>query len=185
MPAPLIHLNGPPGVGKLTIGRHLAPMIGARLLDNHSVYGVAFALTEFRSPEFYETVRAVRNLAYARILSLPPSVSVIFTGADFEDSDWGQESWNEVLALATRRGGILLAVHLSCDPAEHRRRIVTEGRIARGKLSDPTGVEDLSRRRLAGQGAAQTLNLDITQQSADRVAGRIVDWLSSNHLRPV
>jgi len=142
-------------------------------------------LSRSRSSGRQNSTRPFGQFAYARILSLPPSVSVIITGADFEDSDWGQESWNEVLALATRRGGILLAVHLSCDPAEHRRRIVTEGRIARGKLSDPTGVEDLSRRRLAGQGAAQTLNLDITQQSADRVAGRIVDWLSSNHLRPV
>lgn len=185
MPAPLIHLNGPPGVGKLTIGRHLAPMISARLLDNHSVYDVAFALTEFRSPEFYETVRAVRSLAYARVLKLPPSTSVIITGADFEDSDWGQESWSEVLALATRRGAACLAVHLSCNPAEHRRRIATEDRIGRGKLSDPARVDDLSSRPLAGRGAARMLNLDITEMPSDLVARRIAQWLSSVPTRPV
>ena len=72
MTAPLIHLNGPPGVGKLTIGRCLAPLIEARLLDNHAIYDVAFAITEFRSPEFYATVRDVSK---ARQLSHPQSES--------------------------------------------------------------------------------------------------------------
>jgi hypothetical protein len=64
----IIHMNGYPGVGKLTIGRELCRILNGRLLDNHSVYNVAFALTEFRSDAFYETVRAVRAIAYDRIL---------------------------------------------------------------------------------------------------------------------
>jgi predicted kinase len=59
----LIQLNGWPGVGKLTIARRLAERLSARVLDNHSIYNVAFALTKPRSPEFYETVRAVREVA--------------------------------------------------------------------------------------------------------------------------
>ena len=46
----LVHINSYPGVGKLTIGRALANQIGGKLLDNHSIYNIAFALTEFRSP---------------------------------------------------------------------------------------------------------------------------------------
>ena len=46
----MIHLNGYPGVGKLTVGRLLAQRLGGRLLDNHAMYDVAFALAEFRSP---------------------------------------------------------------------------------------------------------------------------------------
>lgn len=57
----LIVLNGYRDVGKLTIGQALAPMIGARLLDIHSVYNVAFALTEFRSEAFYDIIRAVQK----------------------------------------------------------------------------------------------------------------------------
>ena len=48
----IIVLNGYPGVGKLSIGRKLARLVDGRLLDIHSIYNVAFALTEFRSPEF-------------------------------------------------------------------------------------------------------------------------------------
>jgi shikimate kinase len=33
----IIHINGYPGVGKLTIGRIVAEQLGGRLLDNHSV----------------------------------------------------------------------------------------------------------------------------------------------------
>ena len=44
----IIVLNGYPGVGKLAIGRELTSLLGGRLLDIHSVYNVAFALTEFQ-----------------------------------------------------------------------------------------------------------------------------------------
>ena len=52
----IIVLNGYPGVGKLTIGRELTTLMNGRLLDIHTVYNLAFALTEFKSPEFRDTV---------------------------------------------------------------------------------------------------------------------------------
>jgi cytidylate kinase len=76
----LVHINSYPGVGKLTIGRALMEMIGAKLLDNHSIYNVAFALTEFKSAAYYETIRAVRAIAYQRVLELPASMRSIPRG---------------------------------------------------------------------------------------------------------
>ncbi len=70
----IVELNGQAGVGKFTIGRILAERIGAKLLDNHTIYNPAFATTEFRSPEFYETVRAVRKIAFDRVAELPAKV---------------------------------------------------------------------------------------------------------------
>ncbi len=46
----ILQINGWPGVGKLTVGRIVAKELGGRLLDNHTIYNPAFALTEFRSP---------------------------------------------------------------------------------------------------------------------------------------
>lgn len=66
----LVHLNGWAGVGKLSIAQRIAPKIGARVLDNHTIYNVAFSLTEFKSPAFYEAVRSVREIAFSRILEL-------------------------------------------------------------------------------------------------------------------
>lgn len=67
----LIHLNGLPGVGKLTIARNLHPLLGGHLLDNHVVYNPAFSLCELRSPAFYEMVRSIRNVAYEYAATIP------------------------------------------------------------------------------------------------------------------
>src|SRR5579872_2739685 len=99
----LIHINGPAGVGKLTIARIMAERLGARLLDNHAIYNVAFALTEFRSPEFYDAVRGSRKAAYDQILRLPDDETVILTDAYFDDSEWARESWAALVQLAEKR----------------------------------------------------------------------------------
>jgi hypothetical protein len=96
----IIHINSYPGVGTLTIGRHLSKLLNGKLLDNHSIYDVAFALTEFRTPAFYQTVRAVRDMAYGRLLELPASTPVVLTNWYSQDSAWGVENWDEVIALA-------------------------------------------------------------------------------------
>src|SRR5262245_13667762 len=134
----LVHINGYPGVGKLTIGRALATKLGAKLLDNHSVYNVAFALTEFRSPQFHETVRAVRDIAFRRVLELPATQPVILTTWDSQGSAWGEENWDAVIALARRRASPLAVVLLACSPYENARRIQSSGRDSMRK---PRGTE--------------------------------------------
>jgi predicted kinase len=174
--APIIHLNGAPGVGKLTIARVLAARLQARLLDNHAIHDVAFGLTEFQTTEFYETVRAVRAVAYDRIIRLPRSMSVVLTDAFFADSAWGRESWDEVLGLAERRKAPLLAVCLSCDPDEHRRRIASADRAAKGKVQDPEYVNRCIGRKLTQLADPQSLSLDVTQVSPDEAAFHIATW---------
>ncbi|MCP4381635.1 MAG: hypothetical protein GY798_09515 [Hyphomicrobiales bacterium] len=103
-------LNGYPGVCKLTIGSVLIPLIGGRLLDSHSVNNVAFALTEFKSAAFYDTVRAVRAVADARILALAQSVPVVLTDIRTEGNDWGDEDWARVVKLAEARPPLCVVV---------------------------------------------------------------------------
>lgn len=177
--APIIHLNGAPGVGKLTIGRLLAARLQARLLDNHAIHDVAFALTEFRSPEFYETVRAVRTVAYDRIVRLPSAVAVVLTDAFFEDSAWGGESWNEVLSLAERRDTTLFAVCLTCNPDEHRRRITSAERAAKGKVLDPAYVDRCVGRKLVQLEGSEHLSLDVTRLTPEVAASHIASWVAA------
>ncbi|MCZ4092453.1 hypothetical protein [Sinorhizobium psoraleae] len=75
----IVVLNGYPGVGKLTIGQELISKISGRLLDIHSVYNVAFALAEFKSPEFIETVEKIEAIAHDLILKLPAEIPVVLT----------------------------------------------------------------------------------------------------------
>ena len=37
----IVHINGWPGVGKLTVAREVARRLSARLLDNHTLHDVA------------------------------------------------------------------------------------------------------------------------------------------------
>jgi predicted kinase len=174
----IIHINSYPGVGKLTIGRHLAEKLGGRLLDNHSIYNVAFAVTEFRSPSFYQTVRAVRDVAYARVLELPVSTPVVLTNWYSEDSAWGVENWDEIIALARKRGCPLLIVILSCSPEENATRIQSEGRAAKHKPRSLEMVDaNRARRALLEQGGDALFRLDVTSLPAEAASQRIADWI--------
>jgi hypothetical protein len=172
----IIHINGRPGVGKLTIGTILAEFIGGRLLDNHSIYNVAFALTEFRSKRFYDTVRVVRDLAFQRVLELPPATPVILTNWYSADSDWGNENWDAVITLARKRPSGLSIVILSCSTEENARRIQSAERAAKRKPRDSGTPMRNADRPLLDRGGDRLLHLDVTDLAAEAAARRIADW---------
>lgn len=176
----LIHINGAPGVGKLTIARHMANQLNARVLDNHAIYNVAFALTEFRSPAFYDAVRASRSAAYEQILRLPDNETVILTDAYFDDTDWGRESWRTIEQLADRRRWPFFSVALLCEAIEHRGRIVSAERAGRGKLQDASYVDRAITRRLIERDKGFSKRLDITGLSADGAASLLIDWIAAS-----
>ncbi|MGE4244903.1 MAG: hypothetical protein AB7E66_02805 [Parvibaculaceae bacterium] len=154
--------------------------MGGKLLDNHSIYNIAFALTEFRSPGFYETVRAIRDLAYERVLALPATTPIILTNWYSKGSEWGEENWGEVIALARRRPSTLAVVILSCSPEENERRIRSSGRDAMRKPRDAALVNgNRDGRPLIDRGADRLLRLDVTHLSADAAAAAIADWLAA------
>jgi len=173
----IIVLNGYPGVGKLTIGQELASKMSGRLLDIHSVYNVAFALTEFKSPEFIETVEKIEAIAHDLILALPAEVPVVLTTVLAGTSDWGDAEWQRIQRLGRARGP-LLVVHIHCDLEENIRRIESMGRTAKRKPRDA----DMARRNheqgkvLAGIDAANLLVLDVTGLPPSDAASKIVAW---------
>jgi len=174
----LVHINSYPGVGKFTIGRALVEQMGGKLLDNHTIYNVAFALTEFRTPEFYNMVSAVRDLAFERVLELPPDQLVVLTNWYSQGSLWGEENWDAVIALARRRPSPLAVVVLACSPEENERRILSSGRDAMRKPRASALVEgNRAGRPLIERGGDKTLHLDVTSLSADTAASAIATWL--------
>lgn len=174
----IIVLNGYPGVGKLTIGRALAAILGGKLLDIHSVYNIAFALTEFKTPEFRDAVERVEDIAHDLVLKLPIGTPVVFTTVIAGDSAWGDAEWKRLKDLGEARPPFCV-IHLSCDLEENIRRIGDPGRDGMRKPRDP----DMARRnqeqakRLAGLDARHLLKLDTTELSVEASAQRIADWL--------
>ncbi|MCA1439957.1 AAA family ATPase [Ensifer sp. IC4062] len=176
----IIVLNGYPGVGKLTIGQELISKISGRLLDIHSVYNVAFALTEFKSPDFIETVEKIEAIAHDLILKLPAEIPVVLTTVLAGSSDWGDREWQRIVRLGRERGP-LFVVHIHCDVEENIRRIEAAGRAAKRKPRDA----EMARRNhangkvLAGIDETNLLKLDVTRLSPTDAATEIAEWIQS------
>lgn len=173
-------LNGYPGVGKLTIGRELAKMLGGKLLDIHSVYNVAFALTEFKSQEFIDTVEKIEAIAHDLIHKLPSKQPVILTTVLARESDWGDDEWRRIVKLGMARPPFCI-VHVSCNLEENKRRIRSEERTLMLKLRDPeTAIRNQSEgKKLYGQKEPNLLHIDTSDMEPIEAAKSVSNWIQS------
>ncbi len=173
-------LNGYPGVGKLSIGQKLAELLNGRLVDNHTLWNLAFALTERKTPAFYETIRTVRRLADDLICKLPDEVPVDMTEALTAGSAFCEEYWAGLERLSQSRGP-LLVVHVHCDLEENKRRIQSVERDLKRKPHDAGyAVQNHKRARgLLGKNAEHLLELDVSELTAPDAARKIAHWVQN------
>lgn len=173
----IIVLNGYPGVGKLTIGRALTDILNGRLLDIHTVYNLAFALTEFKTPEFKATVEQVEAIAHDLIHRLDKDVPVVLTTVLAGDDAWAHAEWERMLELGRARPPFCV-VHVACDLEENIERIQSAERDLKRKPRDPTYVRrnHEQAKMLAGSDEDILLKLDVTSLSAMEAAQTIADW---------
>ena len=157
----------------MTVARLLSDRLNGRVLDNHSIYNVAFALMQFRTPEFYETVRAVRAVAYDRIAQIEKAVPVILTDV-LTAGDWGQEICEAIQDLAARRGSRLIAVRLDCSLDENVRRAQSEARAYLGKLGEEAAIRTMRNDVQLIECGHSTLRLDSTSLTPSSVSDRIL-----------
>jgi len=175
----IVVLNGYPGVGKLTIGRVLATSLKGRMLDIHTVYNLAFALTEFRSPDFWATVEQVEAIAHDLVLKLPKNQPVVLTTVLTSKSERERTEWLKIVELGRARPPFCV-VHIGCDLEENIRRISSAGREAKRKPRDP----EMARRNqtasepLAGLDERLLLELDTTRLMPAEAARAIFEWCS-------
>ncbi|MGQ0744741.1 MAG: hypothetical protein ACT4OS_10495 [Acidimicrobiales bacterium] len=138
----VVLLLGYPGVGKRTVGSHLAGMLDGVLVDNQLINIPLLTLFKwdgkFPLPmEVWERVKPIREAVLGTIEDLAPrSNSYVFTNVLHDDDD-GATSYDRLRSLARRRGSLFLPVMVDCDVDEQVRRIDTPDRIARMKGSDP------------------------------------------------
>jgi predicted kinase len=173
----IVHLNGWPGSGKLTVARVVARKLGARLLDNHTLHDVAGRLCDRHTREYWELYYQVREIAYKRVRALPFHETVVMTNAFALESDREREGWAAVKALAHDRGVPLVAVTLQCSLDENVRRIASEDRRDR-KMTDPGPlIEWRSALTLLTDGSVPSLTIDNTNRSPDQVADDIAGFV--------
>lgn len=142
----VVFLLGYPGVGKRTVGSHLAELLDGVLVDNQLINIPLLTLFKwdgkFLLPmEIWERVGPIREAVLGTIEDLAPrSNSYVFTNV-LEDDEDGASQYDRIRSLAQRRGSLFLSVMLDCEVDEQVRRIDTPDRIDRLKGSDPEGYK--------------------------------------------
>lgn len=169
----IIHINGWPGGGKLTVAREVARKLDARMLDNHTLFDVALRLCDQGTPEYWDLYYAVRDRAYERIRAMPAGQLLVMTNALLVETDRDQKAWQAVKKLAADRSDVLVSVILECSLEENVRRIQSEERVHR-KLTDPEPLIGWrSKYTLLTDDSTPTVRLDNTSRSPDDVAEEI------------
>jgi hypothetical protein len=173
----IVNINSWPGVGKLSIAEQFRRHIGGRLLDNHTIFNIAFSLCEFRTPEIFETVRAVREVAFKRASKLPSSVPIIMTSA-CANTPFGRENWVAIRDLGKARAVPLCNIVFDCSLEESIRRLQSPERIKLRKLTDPISLASArDERDLLVEDGNFLLRFDVSRLTPEQSASRIADWL--------
>ncbi|MBY4609954.1 AAA family ATPase [Rhizobium sp. 9T] len=170
----IIHINGWPGTGKLTVGRLLAKRLGARLIDNHTLLNPAEALFARSNPLHASLREQIRRAVFDHAARADPAESFVFTDALSDDADdSAMFSW--YLDLAAARGADLVAVLLDCAPEENARRLISAGRSEALKLTDAAKLQQLTANYKLLRGLAEhTVVIDTTELSPELTAARIL-----------
>ncbi|MBX5226401.1 AAA family ATPase [Rhizobium sp. NLR9b] len=169
----IVHLNGWPGTGKLTVGRLLARSLGARLIDNHTLLNPAEVLFARSNPLHASLRKQIRRAVFDHALHADPAESFVFTDALADDEDDGA-MFSSYVDLAAARGADLVAVLLDCAPEENARRLISPGRSEALKLTDPAKLQQLRANYKLLRGLAEhTVEIDTTDLSPEQTAARI------------
>jgi shikimate kinase len=185
----VVFLLGYPGVGKRTVGSHLAELLDGVLVDNQLTNIPLLTLFKWdgKSPipmEIWDRVEPIREAVLGTIEDLAPkSNSYVFTNV-LEDDEGDASRYDRIRSLAQRRGSLFLSVMLDCDVEEQVRRIDNPDRIARLKGSDPEGYRrHRQQTMLYRPPAEEVVNLDTTNVPARHNAETIYETLLSRGLR--
>jgi hypothetical protein len=173
----IIHINGWPGCGKLTIARLLAKRLNGKLLDNHTLLNPAEALFERTDPLHASLRRQVRSSVLGHAAQLQAGVPLILTDA-LADDKTDRAFFDDYRSLATKRGGRLIAVVLDCERDENVRRLTSAGRAELRKLTNADFLDHLrvNYQLLRPQGV-DLIEIDVSALSPDEAAARIEEGL--------
>jgi adenylate kinase family enzyme len=152
-PLPIIHLNGFPGTGKLTIARKLVEQLNrgfgkqhpsdsarparAKLVHNHLLIDPAAAVLERKQEGYNELRTAIRQAVFTTLVKESSTYDTIYVFTDWQSGNvLGTEVCKEYLTMAKARGSQFIPILITCDEQENVRRIQGVERAISTKLTD-------------------------------------------------
>jgi hypothetical protein len=178
----LVYLLGSPGVGKRTVADALHDLTGAVVLDNHRVNLPIMSLFDWNGsdrlpPEIWGYVDRIRDAVLDALAEIAPrEASFVLTNA----LETTHLAWLErIEGIAETRGALFVPVLLECELEEQLRRVGTDDRKSRLKLSDP----EVAREFIAGTEfyrptGPTALVIDTTSRSPEESARLVADHVT-------
>ncbi|KAF4963765.1 hypothetical protein FSARC_8248 [Fusarium sarcochroum] len=179
MPFPVVHLNGYPGIGKLTIARKLVALLApynGKLVHNHLLIDPAGAVLPRSSADYQPLRQAIRTAIFDTLATSHDTFDSVFVFTDFQsNSDIGRGVMAEYHAMVARRGCIFIPVTVTCGKEENLRRLASSERSLNGKLTDAELVTQFRDNSVIYQSSKEPfqMELDLTELDADTAAGII------------
>ncbi|KAK1633998.1 hypothetical protein BDP81DRAFT_325366 [Colletotrichum phormii] len=182
-PLPIIHLNGFPGTGKLTIARALQQQLGpcCRLLHNHLLINPADAVLHRSETGYQDLRRAIRKAIFTLLAESPVSRNFAYVFTDFQSNDdVGSAVCAEYSETACDRGAALVSVVVTCDEATNIARIQSADRKAHRKIVDP-GLLRMFRNGVRihrfDEPGTMSIEVDVTESTPTEAARRMLKYI--------
>ncbi len=171
----IIHLNGMPGVGKLTTANILAKSIKARLLDNHLLIDTVVSVCDRGSADYQKLLKEMMSVILHHIRNNSDQV-YIFTNALSAEHKEDRERFDQIRLFAEINDIPFVQILLSCDLETNKQRIGSEGRNLKGKLTNPDELEKLKDYTIYHPMTRYAFTIDTTSLSADETATKIQEY---------
>ncbi|RAH44412.1 uncharacterized protein BO95DRAFT_483127 [Aspergillus brunneoviolaceus CBS 621.78] len=196
-PLPIIHINGFPGTGKLTIAQHLVahyppplsitttasdpPPAKLKLIHNHLLIDPADAVLHRTQPGYQALRHALRAAIFTTLTHEPATHATAYIFTDFQTTNaQGAQVCAEYAQAADDRGCALITVVLTCAADENLRRMMHADRGVHAKLQDVRLLEAFRRGApvFRFSDRKEFLEVDVTGFEVAEVAARIWEHVS-------
>ncbi len=177
----IVHINGMPGVGKLTVAKLLERSLPARLIDNHRLIDVATTCTDHGTPEYLEMLDKITALVLEKLRSRPEKETIIFTNALAAELPEDVDRLNKIADFSNACAVPFVPIVLKCSIDQNRKRLTETDRAVKGKLMDVKVLDELQQYTILHlQNHRHALMLDTTDLSPEQTAAAI-----QRHLRTI
>ncbi len=172
----IIHLNGMPGVGKLTVANILAKNANAHLVDNHLLIDMVVSVCDRGSADYQKLLKEMVSVILHHISNSPNQV-YIFTNALSAEYEEDRQRFDQIRLFAESNNIPFVQILLSCDLETNKQRVVFEGRSLKGKLTNPDELEKLKGYTIYHPTTQYALTIDTTSLSAEQTSAKIQEYL--------